>query len=209
MPGGYLSKIWYPYGMYGNVDKMYGFKAWNAHEGWTGAQGYINLLETAAYVTYLSLVYRYGEQEPRQGSGAPDRSAMGQFRALSESRTVYGKTAAGATLLAYSAATVTFWKTIIYWLIEAFSGEETVTCKVPLLLMSLRVCQHWAQFVVNVNLLLGTDEVSNYIWLNVDWSGMLIDRSFAWIVVPGYMIYVFGKEILEGLEIAAEGKKSR
>ena len=124
MPGGSLSSIWYPYGMYGNVDKTYGFKAYNAREGWTATQSYVNAVETAAYLAYMYLVYKYGEQEPVQGAGAPDRSAMGQFRALSESRTVHGKVAAWATLVAYTAATVTFWKTIIYWLIEAFGGMQ-------------------------------------------------------------------------------------
>jgi len=122
MPGGYLSSFWHPYGMYGEVDKMYGFKAYNAHEGWTGAQGIVNALETAAYIAYLYIVYQYGEQDPRQGSGAPDKSAMGQLQALSESRTVTGRMAAWAAVIAYSAATVTFWKTIIYWLIEACAG---------------------------------------------------------------------------------------
>jgi hypothetical protein len=122
MPGGKLSWLWQPYGMYGEVDKVYGFKAYNAGEGWTATQAAVNAVETAAYFAYLYLVYAHGEQEPRQGSGAPDRSVMGQFRALSESRTVTGKVAAQATLLAYSAATVTFWKTIIYWILEGFSG---------------------------------------------------------------------------------------
>ena len=34
-------------------------------------------------------------------------------------------------------------------------------------------------------------------------------HSIAWIILPGYMIYVFGKEILEGLEIATQTKRSR
>jgi hypothetical protein len=123
MPGGSLSWFWHPYGMYGNVDKMYGFKAYNAHEGWTGAQGIINAFETAAYVGYLYIVYTCGEQDTIQGTGAPNKSSMGQLQALSESRTVTGRMAAWATVIAYSAATVTFWKTIIYWLIEACAGE--------------------------------------------------------------------------------------
>jgi len=39
---------------------------------------------------------------------------------------------------------------------------------------------------------------------------VLMASSGAWIIVPTYLIYVFGKEIVEGLEVAAEGgKKAR
>ena len=124
MPGGWLHKpLWTPYGLYGNIDHMYGFKQLNLGNGWTAAQGSINAVETVAYVGYLYLVYAYGEQEPREGTGAPPKSVMGQFRALSESRTVNGKMAAWTAVLGYTVATVTFWKTILYWLNEAFSGE--------------------------------------------------------------------------------------
>lgn len=124
MPGGWLHKpLYVPYALYGNVDQMYGFKHLNLGTGWTAAQGYINAAETAAYFVYLYLVYTHGEQEPRQGTGAPAKSVMGQFRALSESRTVYGKMGAWTAVLGYTVATVTFWKTILYWLNEAFSGE--------------------------------------------------------------------------------------
>ena len=124
MPGGVLHKpLWVPYDYYGTVDHVYGFKAFNAHAGWTAAQGSINALETVAYMVYLYLVYTHGVQEPRQGSGAPDKSVMGQLRALSESRTVDGKMATWAVLLGFSVASLTFWKTVLYWLNEAFSGQ--------------------------------------------------------------------------------------
>lgn len=127
MPGGALHKpLWIPYALYGNVDKVYGFKAYDAGTGWTAAQGAVNALETIAYIVYLYLVYEHGEQEPEQGRGAPDRSLMGQFRALGESRTVYGQMAAVTALLGYSSAQVTFWKTVLYFLNEAFSGTTPV-----------------------------------------------------------------------------------
>ncbi|KAK5165953.1 uncharacterized protein LTR77_008877 [Saxophila tyrrhenica] len=174
MPGGSLSKIWYPYGMYGTVDYVYGFKAYNAHEGWTAAQGISNAFETAAYMVYLYMVYEYGEQEPRQGSGAPDKSAMGQLRALSESRTVTGRVAAFATLLGFGTALVTCFKTVLYWVIEACAGFANIGHN------------DWATLILF-------------------WGPM----NFAWIVVPGYLVYVFGKEILDGLESATQSKKSR
>ena len=126
MPGGALHKpFWVPYELYGNIDHVYGFKAYEAKNGWTAAQGAVNALETIAYVAYLYLVYTHGEQEPIQGAGAPDKSLMGQLTALSESRTVYGKMATYVTLLGYSAASVTFWKTVLYYLTEAFSGKHS------------------------------------------------------------------------------------
>ena len=76
-----------------------------------------------AYGVYLYLVYMYGQQESVQGTGAPDKEDMaGKLKRLSESRTVYGRVAGAATLLAYTAAQITFWKTVLYWLNEAFSG---------------------------------------------------------------------------------------
>lgn len=124
MPGGALhSPIWKPYALYGTVDHVYGFKAWEAHNGWTLAQGSVNAVETVAYLVYLYVVYAYGQQEETQGRGAPDQDTMGRLRGLSESRKVYGRLATGAVLLGYSTAWLTFSKTVLYWLNEAFSGK--------------------------------------------------------------------------------------
>lgn len=117
MPGGKLhSPIWSPYELYGRIDYVYGLKALETQNGWTAAQGSVNMLETAAYLVYLYIVYAYGEQEPIQGRGAPSKNIMGQLRGLSESRTLSGKLAAWAVLLGYSTASLTFWKTILYCL---------------------------------------------------------------------------------------------
>lgn len=130
MPGGWAhAPIWSPYELYGRVDHTYGWKAYNANSGWTLAQGSINAVETLAYGLYLYLVYTYGEQEEVQGTGAPDKEDLpeglgGKLRALGEARTVYGRMAGAVTLLAYTAAQVTFWKTVLYWLNEAFSGRS-------------------------------------------------------------------------------------
>jgi len=128
MPGGSLhSPIWKPYALYGTVDHVYGFKAYEAHNGWTLAQGSLNGLETLAYFVYIYIVYEYGQPEERQGRGAPNRSVMGRLKSLSESRTVYGRMATWAVLLGYSTASLTFWKTVIYWLLEALSSMSTQT----------------------------------------------------------------------------------
>lgn len=115
MPGGALHKpIWSPYALYGTVDHVYGFEAWEARNGWTAAQGSVNALETVAYLLYAYVVYTYGQQEATQGRGAPAKGAMGRLAALSESRTVYGGWAVLAVLLAYTTAWLTFSKTVLY-----------------------------------------------------------------------------------------------
>ncbi len=49
---------------------MYGQRAWEEHNGFTAAQGSLNLLETAGYVAYLWVVWRQGEgRERRVGGG--------------------------------------------------------------------------------------------------------------------------------------------
>ncbi|KAJ9129405.1 hypothetical protein NKR19_g10386, partial [Coniochaeta hoffmannii] len=47
MPGGSLHwPLWVPYELYGRVDHVYGFKAWDSGMGFTAAQGMLNLVET-------------------------------------------------------------------------------------------------------------------------------------------------------------------
>lgn len=127
MPGGSLhSPIWKLYGLYAEVDYVYGFKALEQRNGWTAAQTWFNVMETLAYLAYLYMVYAHGEQEPIQGRGAPDKSLLGQLRGLSESRTLVGKYAARAVLLGFSTASLTFFKTVLYWAIELLSGFDNI-----------------------------------------------------------------------------------
>ncbi|KAK0285061.1 hypothetical protein LTR35_005263 [Friedmanniomyces endolithicus] len=127
MPGGALhSPLWVPYELYGRVDHVYGWKSYNAHNGWTSAQGAFNAVETVAYLVYLYMVYAYGRQEKRQGRGAPRREKMGLLEGLARSRTVEGRVATYAVLLGFSTAWLTFSKTVLYWLNEAFSGFDNI-----------------------------------------------------------------------------------
>lgn len=103
---------------------MYGFKQWDAHNGFTLAQASFNAVETAAYAVYLYLVYRYGREEERQGRGAPRRDMLGRLKALGDSRTVEGELAVWVVLLGYSTSFLTFTKTVLYWLNEVFSGKS-------------------------------------------------------------------------------------
>ena len=62
MPGGkFQSPLFKPYALYGTVDYVYGWPAYNASNGFTAAQASLNLLETIGYVGYLWIVWRRGE----------------------------------------------------------------------------------------------------------------------------------------------------
>ena len=63
MPGGALhAPVWTPYALYGTVDYIYGEKAWNEHNGFTGAQASLNVVESVGYIGYLLVVWRFGER---------------------------------------------------------------------------------------------------------------------------------------------------
>ncbi len=48
---------------------MYGWKAYNEHNGFTAAQGALNVVETVGYLGYLWVVWDYGEGEKRAVGG--------------------------------------------------------------------------------------------------------------------------------------------
>ncbi|GKT88746.1 hypothetical protein Ct61P_06596 [Colletotrichum tofieldiae] len=51
MPGGHLHwPLYVPYALYGEVDHVYGWKAFNAGNGFTSAQGALNAVETVMYL---------------------------------------------------------------------------------------------------------------------------------------------------------------
>lgn len=57
MPGGKLhSPLWTPYALYGSVDYIYGWPAWDNHNGFTAAQSAMNGPESAFYCWYLYVV---------------------------------------------------------------------------------------------------------------------------------------------------------
>ncbi|KAF2091567.1 hypothetical protein K490DRAFT_33011 [Saccharata proteae CBS 121410] len=166
MPGGALHwPIWQPYELYGTVDYVYGWPAWNAHNGFTAAQGSLNIVETVMYLYYAAMVWKFGRQRAVEGTGAPTKEKVGW---LGESRTIGGSVAGKAVLVGFAAAVMTLSKTVLYWLNEYFSGFENI----------------------------GHNSFSRLLFLWIIPNG-------AWLAVPSYMIYVFGQEILQGLDAAA------
>lgn len=102
MPGGWLhAPIWSPYELYGRVDYIYGFKAVEENNGFTAAQASLNVVETLMYVFYAWVF----------AGGDAGRAAR------------FGN---AAVLACFSAAVMTFSKTVLYWAIEAFNGAADV-----------------------------------------------------------------------------------
>lgn len=97
MEGGALHwPVWAPYKLYGQVDHVYGWKAFHAHNGFTGAQAFLNLVESAMYLAYLGLYF---------ARGAPVAAGT---------RAVGGRAGAVAVLIGFSAAVMTLSKTVLY-----------------------------------------------------------------------------------------------
>lgn len=112
MPGGKLHwPLYVPYDLYGRVDYIYGWKAFNEKNGFTSAQGLLNIIESLMYIYYLYILYAYGKQSTKHGRGAPKPAAAGF---LGQQRAVEGKMGALAVLVGYSAALMTVSKTVLY-----------------------------------------------------------------------------------------------
>lgn len=113
MPGGSLHwPLWAPYALYGEVDHVYGFVAFNARDGFTSAQGLLNAVETTMYLAYLYTVLLSGGSSGKAG----------------ETRTVSGREGARAVLIGFSAAVMTLSKTVLYcvYLLSFCASMDTV-----------------------------------------------------------------------------------
>ncbi|ODM23745.1 hypothetical protein SI65_01334 [Aspergillus cristatus] len=182
MPGNSLhSPLWTPYALYGTIDYIYGWPAFNARNGFTAAQTVLNLFESAGYCYYLWVVYRYGVPVSAGSAGGrgrgkrAEKAEKGVLGFLKEERIVAGRVAATALLIAYSASVMTLGKTVLYWLNEAFSGFENI----------------------------GHNDILTLIFLWIIPNGV-------WIIFPSYNIYVMGSEIAASLENSSvKGKRSK
>ncbi|KAF7719279.1 Uncharacterized protein PECM_007579 [Penicillium ucsense] len=125
MPGGSLhSPFWKPYALYGSVDYVYGWPAWNAQNGFTAAQGMMNVIETLGYLYYLSVVYRHGATVA--ASRGNKQTTKGLLWLLTGEKVVAGRTGAVALLVAFVASVMTLSKTMLYWLNEYFSDFANI-----------------------------------------------------------------------------------
>ncbi|PGH17362.1 hypothetical protein AJ79_01246 [Helicocarpus griseus UAMH5409] len=112
MPGGTLHYIWSPYALYGTIDYIYGWPAWNNRNGFTAAQSLMNLVETACYLFYLYVLFQYGIT-PSHGRGRKSKAAK-QSRFLDLKKSVDGRLGAIALLVVFSGSVMTLSKTVLY-----------------------------------------------------------------------------------------------
>lgn len=114
MPGGKFHSLWTPYALYGTIDYIYGWPAFDAKNGFTSAVGLWNLFETAAYIFYLTVVYVHGTTATSSGrvSNKKIKKTLAWF--VFEEKVVPGRIGAFVLLLAYTASIVTFSKTVLY-----------------------------------------------------------------------------------------------
>ncbi|KAJ5636534.1 uncharacterized protein N7484_009847 [Penicillium longicatenatum] len=125
MPGGRLhSPLWTPYALYGKIDYIYGWPAFNARNGFTAAQTALNVVETLGYLYYLFIVYHHGATVV-SGRGASTQK-KGLVWLLTGDKVVAGRTGAIALMVAYTASVMTLSKTVLYWLNEFFSGFDNI-----------------------------------------------------------------------------------
>ncbi|KAM3521993.1 hypothetical protein MY4038_008794 [Beauveria bassiana] len=102
--------FWSPYKLYGEVDHVYGWKAFHAKSGFTAAQGALNAVETVMYLVYAWAFF----------AKTVDDAGVGGKRAVT------GRRGAQAVLIGFSAAVMTLSKTILYWLNEYYSGFDNI-----------------------------------------------------------------------------------
>lgn len=127
MEGGSLHyPLYTPYKLYGEVDHVYGWKAFHAHNGFTAAQGSLNVVETLMYLFYVAWYVFKGQkvvvksQVKGKGKGEKEGGKEKTKKVLT------GRPAALAVLVAFSAAVMTLSKTVLYWLNEYFSGFDNI-----------------------------------------------------------------------------------
>lgn len=116
MPGGsFHAPIWTPYALYGTIDHIYGWPAWEKHNGFTAAQASLNVVETVGYGVYLYLVWMYGREVRAKGRGAPKAmEGKGRIGELAQARSVAGRMGAWAVLIGFGTALMTVSKTVLY-----------------------------------------------------------------------------------------------
>ncbi|PWN33472.1 uncharacterized protein FA14DRAFT_156167 [Meira miltonrushii] len=94
--GGKWHFLWQPYDLYGDVDLIYSKRFYELHNGFTLAQGLMNIVET---ILNFSYVYLAAYQ------------SNARLRAI-------------APVIGFTAAIATFWKTVLYWAQDWASGPK-------------------------------------------------------------------------------------
>jgi hypothetical protein len=96
--GKWHDPVFLPMDQWANTDHIYGKEGWSDTEGFTAAQGVINMLEVTLYVTYVGIVWRH--------STGGLRASLG------------GKWATRAVLVGFAGGVVTATKTSLYCMLR-------------------------------------------------------------------------------------------
>ncbi|RGP72347.1 hypothetical protein FLONG3_6831 [Fusarium longipes] len=127
MPEGYLHwPLYIPYALYGQVDYIYGSKAFDAKNGFTAAQTALNVVESLMYIVYLFMVWR------RADKPVDSKTKINK-------RTLSGRSGALAVVIGFSAAVMTLSKTVLYWANEYYSDFGNISHNTPFDILTLWV----------------------------------------------------------------------
>lgn len=103
--------IWKPYEIYASIDKVYSRSAWDAKEGFGGAQGVLNAVELVLYGLYAMIIYNHSAPA-RAGTGLQVSEGVSAW--LSGGRKVRGKVGNRALMIGFAASVMTLSKTTLY-----------------------------------------------------------------------------------------------
>lgn len=115
--------IWKPYEIYAAIDKVYSRSAWDANQGFGGAQGALNAVEVVMYGLYAMIIWNHGIPAAA-GTGAQVGGGVGAW--FAGGFKVRGKTGNRALLIGFAASVMTLSKTVLYYFNEYFSDFESV-----------------------------------------------------------------------------------
>jgi hypothetical protein len=103
--------IWKPYEIYAAIDKVYSRSAWDAQEGFGGAQGALNAVELVMYGLYAMIIYNHGVRAPA-GTGVQVGQGVGAW--FAGGMKVRGKIGNRALIIGFAASVMTLSKTVLY-----------------------------------------------------------------------------------------------
>jgi hypothetical protein len=103
--------IWKPYEIYAAIDKVYSRSAYDANEGFGGAQGALNVAELVLYGLYIMILFNHGVPSA-SGTGAQVGEGVGAWFAGGVK--IRGKAGNRALIMGFAASVMTLSKTVLY-----------------------------------------------------------------------------------------------
>jgi hypothetical protein len=103
--------IWKPYEIYAAIDKVYSRSAWDAQEGFGGAQGALNAVELVMYGLYAMILYNHGV---KASAGTGLQAGQGVSAWFAGGVKVRGAIGNRALILGFAASVMTLSKTVLY-----------------------------------------------------------------------------------------------